>query len=108
MDKIRFQQLLLRAFWVPYGIALILAAVQIVEVQFLMNRAGWVEHTDQVITVAQRIYRSRIDQETGLRAYLLTNDRRFLQPFLQAQEQARVLEPELQRLISDNPGQNSE
>ena len=107
MDKVRFQQILRRAFWFPFGIALILAATLILEVQFLMKRAAWVEHTDQVITLSQRIYRIRIDQETGLRAYLLTNDERFLQSFLQAQKQALALEPALRQLVSDNPEQTA-
>src|SRR5579864_3179944 len=107
MDKIRFQRVLRRVFLVPLGLVLILAVILILEVQFLTNRAGWVEHTDQVISVAQRVYRARIDQETGLRAYLLTNDKSFLQPFYQGREDARKLEAQLEQLISDNPEQQA-
>src|SRR6266567_5956754 len=107
MDKSRFQKILRRAFWVPFTFAIMLAVLLLVEVQFLMSRAAWVEHTDQVITLAQRIYRNRIDQETGLRAYVLTNDRRFLQPFYDGRQQSLVLEPQLQQLVSDNPEQTA-
>ena len=105
MDKIRFQTLLRQAFWVPFAIGLLLAATLVVEVQFLVSRARWVDHTDQVITLAQRIYRSRIDQETGLRAFILTGDQRFMQPFLEAEQQSLALEPLLRELLSDNPEQ---
>src|SRR5438445_2751822 len=81
MDKIRFQKVLRRVVLIPLGVAVILAVTLILEVQSFVNRAGWVEHTDQVISIAQRIYRARIDQETGVRAYLLTKDESFLQPF---------------------------
>src|SRR5579863_10363021 len=105
MDKIRFQKVLRQAFWIPFVIAVILAAILIVEVQFLTKPSAWVEHTDQVIAVSQRLYQNRIDQETGLRAYLLTSDERFLQPLYEARKEARKLEAQLQQLISDDPEQ---
>jgi PAS domain S-box-containing protein len=107
MDKITFQNLLRRTILVPLAVAAILAVTLILEVQSFVNRAGWVEHTDQVIDVADQIYRLRIDQETGLRAYLLTNDERFLQPVQEARDEARKLEDQLRQLISDNPEQQA-
>jgi len=105
MDKLRFQKVLRRVILIPLGVAVILAVTLILEVQLFVNRAGLVEHTDQVIALAQRIYRLRIDQETGLRAYLLTNDERFLEPYRGGREDARKLEDQLRQLISDNPEQ---
>jgi CHASE3 domain sensor protein len=48
---------------------------------------------------------NRIDQETGLRAYVLTRDSRFLEPYYEGQKQSATTEPELRRLVSDNPEQ---
>ncbi len=107
MDKIRFQQVLRRALLVPVGIAVFLAATLIVEVQFLVNDARWVEHTDHVLQVAETLYRTKVDQETGLRAYLLTGDARFLQPYRDGRAQAHKLETDLRQLISDNPEQQA-
>ena len=107
MDKIRFQKVLRRVVLIPLGVAVILAVTLILEVQSFVNRAGLVEHTDRVIAIAQRIYRARIDQETGLRAYLLTNDERFLQPYRQGRGETRNLEDQLRQLISDNPEQQA-
>src|SRR5437667_3155833 len=107
MDKLTFQNVLRRVVLIPLGVAVILAVTLILEVQSFVNRAGWVEHTDQVISIAQRIYRARIDQETGLRAYLLTNDERFLQPYRQGRGETRNLEDQLRQLISDNPEQQA-
>ena len=105
MDQKRFRQTLRRAFWIPFAVALIMAAILILEVRFLINRTGWVEHTDQVIRVSQQIYRSRIDQETGLRAYVLTRDERFLEPYYGGRKHALTAESELRQLIVDNPEQ---
>jgi PAS domain S-box-containing protein len=107
MDKVTFQELLSRTILVPLGLGAILAVTLILEIQSFVHRAGWVEHTDQVIDVADRIYRLRIDQETGLRAYLLTHDERFLQPFREARDEARKLEDQLRQLISDSPEQQA-
>ena len=92
MDKITFQKVLRRTILVPLVVAAVLAVTLMLEVQSFANRAGWLEHTDQVIDGADQVYRIRIDQETGLRAYLLTNDERFLQPYREAGDQARNLE----------------
>jgi PAS domain S-box-containing protein len=107
MDKIRFRGLLRRMILIPIGITVILALTLILEVQFLITRERSVEHSDQVIELAQGLYRARIDQETGLRAYLLTNDERFLQPFTEGRQQARKIERQLEQLISDDPGQQA-
>src|SRR6266498_2328600 len=105
MDKLRFQKVLRRVILIPLGVAVILAVTLFLEVQSFVNRAGWVEHTDQVIAAALRIYRLRIDQETGLRAYLLTNDDRFLERYRQGRDEARQLEAQLRQLVSDDPEQ---
>src|SRR6266496_1414601 len=107
MDKKRFRQSLRRALWIPFGVGIIFAAILILEVRFLTEQAAWVEHTDQVITVSQRIYRSRIDQESGLRAYVLTGDKRFLDIFYKGQAQALAMEPELRQLVSKDPEQTA-
>jgi PAS domain S-box-containing protein len=105
MDKLKFQKVLHRAIVIPLGAAAILAVALILEVRSFVHRAGWVEHTDQVIDVADRIYRVRIDQETGLRAYLLTSDERFLQPYREGRDEGRKLEDQLRQLILDTPEQ---
>ncbi len=45
----------------PLSPPLFLAGMLILDVQLLNESAAWVEHTGQVIALAQRIYRSRID-----------------------------------------------
>ncbi len=107
MDKLRFQKVLRRVILVPLGVGVILAVTLILEVQFLVNRAGWVEHTDRVIQAAQSLYRAKVDQETGLRAYLLTNDERFLQPMHDGRDQVHKLEAQLEELVSDDPDQQA-
>ena len=107
MDKITFQKLLRRAFLVPLVLAMFLAVALIYEVQFLVNSAATVENSDHVIQLAEHIYRTRVDQETGLRAYLLTRDESFLQPYDRGRQEAQTLLPQLQQLISSSPEQQA-
>jgi PAS domain S-box-containing protein len=105
MDPKTFKVVLTRAFWVPAAVAAALALVLIAQVQFLLDRSQWVDHTDEVISLAERVYRERVDEETGLRAFLLTRDERFLQPLENARHDAFQTRSELGRLIADNPAQ---
>lgn len=107
MDKITFQKLLRRTILVPLGVAAVLAVALILAVQSFVNRAEWVDHTDQVIDLADRIYRLRIDEESGLRAYVLAHDERFLQHYSEGRNEARKLEDQLRQLLSDNPEQQA-
>jgi PAS domain S-box-containing protein len=105
MDKSTFQKVLRRAMLLPLVLAAALGVTLILEGYSLVRRAEWVDHTDQVIATAEHVYRVRIDQETSVRAYLLTKDERFLEPYREGQEEGRRLEEHLRQLISDDPEQ---
>jgi PAS domain S-box-containing protein len=105
MDKKAFRTPRRWASWIPFGMAITVAVILLLEVRFLMDEARWIEHTDQVITLSQRMFRNRIDQESGLRAYVLTGDKRFLEPFYEARNRLLASEPELRKLVADNPEQ---
>ena len=107
MNENTFRGTLRRAVWIPLGIAVILAVVLILEVRFLMEQTALVEHSDQVITVSQRIYRTRIEQESKLRAYILTGDERFLDDLYERRETALKMEPELRQLVSNDAEQSA-
>src|ERR1051326_6994560 len=105
MDKSTFQKVLRRAMLLPLVLAAALGVTLILEGYSLVRRAEWVDHTVQVIATAEHVYRVRIDQETSVRAYLLTKDERFLEPYREGQEEGRRLEEHLRQLISDDPEQ---
>lgn len=107
METQRFKKTLLRAIVWPLGIATIVILVLLAQIRSLDARTRWVDHTDQVISLAERIYRIRIDQETSFRAYLLTGHAEFLGLFHQRREEARALEQQLQQMVGDNPEQQA-
>jgi signal transduction histidine kinase len=65
------------------------------------------KHSDQVLVVANRLERLVVDLETGERGFLITAQDEFLEPWTAARadfpEQAQTLE----RLVADNPDQQT-
>ena len=63
------------------------------------------DHSDQVVAQANRIERSVVDLETGVRGYLLTREQPFLEPTRIAEAQLPGELAQLGRLVRDNAGQ---
>jgi len=103
MNEKQFQQTLRRAFWFPFAVGVLLAGVLIAEVQFLVSRSEWVEHTNRAISLSQQLFRLAIDEETSLRAYVLTRDKQFLAPYHEGNRLAPVMQKELRLLVADSP-----
>ncbi len=68
---------------------------------------GWVEHTQEVLYRAETILVTVIDNETGSRGYLLTGDRRFLEPLLYSKEAIHDQIIDLKALTKDNSHQQA-
>ncbi|WP_241823634.1 methyl-accepting chemotaxis protein [Sphingomonas sp. Sph1(2015)] len=65
------------------------------------------EHTYKVIMASNKLVEAMINQETGLRGYLLTGRRDFLAPYDQGASDFDRAVTEARRLTSDNPGQQA-
>lgn len=65
----------------------------------------WVRHTLEVQTKISGMWSLLQDAEIGQRSFVLTNDERFLQPFLVAKQRIHREIGELAALMSDNPEQ---
>src|SRR5215472_7592475 len=71
----------------------------------LLEDAGWVAHTQEVLDLTSDVLRSLVDAETGQRGFLITGQDEFLEPYQQAlarlDQQVRALKDKTQ----DNPRQ---
>ena len=63
------------------------------------------EHTYKVIMASNKLVEAMINQETGLRGYLLTANRDFLAPYDQGALDFDRAMKEARQLTGDNPGQ---
>ncbi|MFX5793632.1 CHASE3 domain-containing protein, partial [Acinetobacter baumannii] len=82
-----------------------MAFVLIGLVYSLIHTQRWVDHTDEVIALANRVERGHVDLVAGYRGYLLTQDFAFPGVF---QMRRAELDRDLQALresVKDNPDQ---
>lgn len=100
-----FRRQIRRLIFVPLAIALLIAGVLELQVHRLTSALDWVDHTDVVTAQARQLLRTIIDQETGLRGYLLTHDSQFLQPYHAADSVLIGVFEKLNATVADNPAQ---
>ncbi|HEX4552919.1 MAG TPA: CHASE3 domain-containing protein [Xanthobacteraceae bacterium] len=81
------------------GLAVLFLSFRTVEAE------GWVTHTVEVRRVARELMNTTLNAETGVRGFLLTGDRAFLDPYNSALARLSDSFKELRNLTSDNPAQ---
>ena len=89
----------------PFALLLAVGLLLTIQIVRMMETADWIDHTDEVIGRLSDLQRQIIDQETGVRGYLLTGERVFLEPY----ERAHPLDAfdALRVLVADNPAQQA-
>ena len=69
----------------PVALLLLVGLILAFQIVKLTDAAHWVDHTDEVMGRMSEIQNQVVDQETGIRGYLLSGDRAFLGPYERAQ-----------------------
>jgi PAS domain S-box-containing protein len=107
LEAAAYRRLLLRLLALPILALGLLALTLAYGIQQVQLSARRVDRSDQVIAHANQLVKLMVDEETGLRGFLLTRDSAFLQPYREANQQ---LEPEftaLFNLIKRDPEQTA-
>ena len=102
----RDRSLALRLFYLlalPVALLIFVGLVLGLQIQRLTSNAQWVDHTDAAIAKLYEVQKRIIDQETGLRGFLVTENRLFLEPYEDANVEPTL--EDLDSLLSDNPDQ---
>ncbi|HEY2827971.1 MAG TPA: ATP-binding protein [Pirellulales bacterium] len=81
-----FQRLLSRSVGLPLALAFLVGAIFVWQVSMLLSANARVEHYDNIIEHATQAQMLMIDMETGLRAYVITGDPEFLEPYESAKK----------------------
>ncbi len=87
----------------PVILLVVMGSLLAWQVLRMAEDAKWVDHTVQVIAIANQVQKQIIDQETGLRGFLITNDRIFLEPFEKANPSEELVQ--LREMVLDNPAE---
>ncbi|MEH3147976.1 MAG: CHASE3 domain-containing protein [Methylobacterium frigidaeris] len=65
----------------------------------------WSDHTNRVLAEVNRVTTAMVNQETGLRGYLIGSDEKFLEPYRKGGEAYQQAWSEARRLTADNAAQ---
>jgi PAS domain S-box-containing protein len=100
-----FGRQLRRLLLVPLIVSLLIAVVLELQLRRVTAAKDWVDHTDVVLSQARLLLRTMIDQETGVRGFLLTGREQFLDPYHQGDSVLPGLFDQLRTQIADNQQQ---
>ncbi len=89
----------------PLLLLIAVAGVLGAQILRMTDDAHWLDHSDEVLAKTSGLTKQIIDQETGLRGYLVTGDPLFLQPYRLANPLERI--DQLEALVSDSRAQVS-
>ena len=89
METAAYRRLLVRVLALPIIALALLALTLVFGFREVQRSARRVDHSDRVIAGINNLVKFMVDQETGLRGFLLTRDTRFLQPYQEASQQLK-------------------
>ncbi|MBE9599181.1 response regulator [Pedobacter sp. MC2016-24] len=105
MFKLTFKQQVLTGFAISLTFVLVSAITSYFSINKLKDDTKWQSHTYDVINLVKDVEFSVLNSETGIRGYILSDNRDYLAPY--NKNSAKIL-PQilaLKNLISDNPEQ---
>jgi methyl-accepting chemotaxis protein len=101
----KFRNKLLTGYGVVLVFMITIAAIVLINVNNLIENESWVEHTWNVILEGNRIGAAMVDQETGIRGYMVTGEKSYLAPYDAGKINFQTSYTEARKLTSDNPTQ---
>jgi PAS domain S-box-containing protein len=84
---------------------IVVAALSYRSIASFRDRAQWVEHTREVLRTTELIFSDLKDAETGVRGYVITGDKSYLEPYASASTGISQHLQRLAGLTADNPVQ---
>ena len=89
----------------PIILVAIMGFVAYQSIGSLLQTAGWVKHTHEVVEHAMTIEKLIVDMETGERGFLIAGKDEFLEPYNNGKAAMIKVIQETKELVSDNPKQ---
>jgi PAS domain S-box-containing protein len=99
LETAAYRRLLVRVLALPIIALALLALTLIFGFRQVQRSARRVDHSDRVIASINNLVTLMVDEETGLRGFLLTHDTRFLEPYHAASQQLKPAFSDLFTLI---------
>jgi PAS domain S-box-containing protein len=107
LEAAAYRRLLLRLLALPIIALGLLALTLAYGIQQMQRSARRVDRSDRVIAHANKLVELMVDEETGLRGFLITRDPIFLQPYRDANQQLELEFTALFGLVKRDPEQTA-
>ncbi|MDO1583368.1 methyl-accepting chemotaxis protein [Rhizobium oryzicola] len=88
-------------------VSLIVSFVSYTSSSTQTQNANWTDHTYQVLDKVSDMMAAMVDQETGMRGYLVAADQKFLEPQIAGAKAFQEAWAAAKKLTSDNPAQQA-
>jgi methyl-accepting chemotaxis protein len=105
INNLQFRFKLSIGFGVLLASMLILSVIVYKNANDMIESSHWVNHTYEVIRVAESIQADMVDMETGQRGFMVTGIDEYLEPYAQGMRFVSDRITKGQELTSDNPSQ---
>ncbi|MDB5017088.1 MAG: hypothetical protein JWQ84_1920 [Mucilaginibacter sp.] len=105
MLRFSFRKQVFVGFAVSVLLVLIVGILSYKSIHQLEDDSNLVDHTQKVIKTSTNLLQSMVDAETGMRGYVATNNKDFLDPYTAAIPVVAIDLQQLKNLVQDNPVQ---
>ena len=105
IDQHGFQRILTRNIALPLAIGVASAIIFIGIISYLLSMLAMVEQSERVMRQANEVSRMAVDQESGLRGFIITGDETFLSPYTISIARSGPAMASLQTLVADTAPQ---
>ncbi|MES2899794.1 MAG: response regulator [Pseudomonadota bacterium] len=105
IDQNGFRRLLTRNVSLPLALGVASALIFVAIISYLLSVLAMVEHSEKVIGQANLVNKLAVDQESGLRGFMLTNDESFLAPYTVSHAKTGAAMQALIDMSADDPAQ---
>ena len=105
IDQTGFRRILIRNVTLPLAVGVASALLFVGIITYLVTVLSWVEHTERVIGNATEVMKLAVDQESGLRGFVITKEESFLAPDTISKGKSVAAMASLSDLVKDNPVQ---
>ena len=104
-NHLKFRAKLFLGFGLLLALFLVLLTLVYTNVNAMVESSKWVNHTYEVIRVAESVQADMVDMETGQRGFMVTGEDEYLEPFKNGIGLIAGHVAKGQKLTSDNPTQ---
>lgn len=105
IDQNSFKRILTRNVALPLVIGVMSAVIFAAIIGYLLSVLSSVEQSERVIRFANEASKLAVDQETGMRGFLLTGEEVFLAPYNVSLAKAQATMATLQKMSEEDPAQ---